>query len=157
MSEYVTDEAVNAALRASDSADEGGVVGGRERMMRAALAAAFPLIAAKAWEQGYAASQLEWKHVYDGHTVEPGDESGMCTECGQGNPYEVPSQPIKYPEVTVKLVGEDGNAFFIIGRTSQALRLAGVSQEEISAFQAEAMSGDYDNVLQTVMKWVDTE
>ena len=65
------------------------------------------------------------------------------------------SLDIKYPEITVKLVGEDGNAFSIIGRTSQALRRAGVSQEEISAFQEEAMSGDYDNVLQTVMKWVD--
>lgn len=54
---------------------------------RAALAVVAPLIAAHAWEQGYAASQQEWKHVYDGHTVEQGDESGMCTECGQGNPY----------------------------------------------------------------------
>lgn len=65
------------------------------------------------------------------------------------------SLDIKYPEITVKLVGEDGNAFSIIGRTTQALRRAGVSQDEISAFQEEAMSGDYDNVLQTVMKWVD--
>lgn len=53
----------------------------------AVLEAVTPLIAAQAWGQGYAASQQEWRHVYDGHTVEPGDEFGMCTECGQGNPY----------------------------------------------------------------------
>lgn len=61
----------------------------------------------------------------------------------------------KHPKAHVQLTGEDGNAFFIIGRTASALRRAGVSSEEIEAFQAEAMSGDYDHVLQTVMSWVD--
>lgn len=60
----------------------------------------------------------------------------------------------KYPDVSVPMVGQDGNAFFIIGRVTGALRRAGVSQEEISAFTEEAMSGDYDNLLQTVMRWV---
>lgn len=54
---------------------------------RAALAVVAPLIAARAWDQGYAASEQEWEHAYDGHTVEPGDMTGMCIECGQGNPY----------------------------------------------------------------------
>lgn len=61
---------------------------------------------------------------------------------------------VKYPKVEVRLSGEDGNAFFIIGRTSAALRRAGVSQEEITAYREEAESGDYDNVLQTTMRWV---
>lgn len=60
----------------------------------------------------------------------------------------------KYPNITVPLVGQDGNAFFILGRVTGALRRAGASQEEISAFTEEAMSGDYDNVLTTTMKWV---
>lgn len=60
----------------------------------------------------------------------------------------------KYPEVNVKLVGEDGNAFSIIGRTVKALRQGGVSAEEIKAYQAEATSGDYNNLLSTTMKWV---
>jgi hypothetical protein len=64
---------------------------------------------------------------------------------------------IKYPHVSVKLVGEDGNAFFIIGRVLNALKRAGVSQEECKAYQTEAMSGDYDNVLATTMKWVDVQ
>ena len=44
---------------------------------------------------------------------------------------------IKYPNVTVQLTGHDGNAFFVIGRVRQALREAGVSEEEISEFTAQ--------------------
>lgn len=62
----------------------------------------------------------------------------------------------KYPDVHVQLSGEDGNAFFIIGRVTRALRRVDVSKEEIDAFAKEATSGDYDNVLQTTMRWVAT-
>jgi Domain of unknown function (DUF4314) len=65
-----------------------------------------------------------------------------------------PTQP-RYPEVQVQLSGEDGNAFAILGRTAAALRQAGVPQEEIDAFFAEATSGDYNHLLQTTMAWVD--
>jgi len=61
----------------------------------------------------------------------------------------------KYPKINVKMVGEDGNAFAILGRVSKALRRAGVSKEEIEKYHDEATSGDYDNVLQTTMKWVE--
>lgn len=64
---------------------------------------------------------------------------------------------IKYPEITVKLVGEDGNAMAIIGAVREALRRGGVSKEEQTEFIQEAMSGDYDNVLQTAMKWVNVK
>jgi len=60
----------------------------------------------------------------------------------------------KYPDVNVVLVGEDGNAFFILGKVMKALRRADVSPEEISEFQKEATSGDYDHLLQTTMQWV---
>lgn len=63
----------------------------------------------------------------------------------------------KYPDISVKLTGEDGNSFAIIGRVSRALRCAGVSREEINEFVTEATSGDYDNVLQTAMRWVEAE
>lgn len=63
---------------------------------------------------------------------------------------------IKYPDVSVALSGEDGNAFVIIGRVRRALRRAGVDDDEITAFSEEASSGNYDNVLQTVMRWVST-
>lgn len=63
---------------------------------------------------------------------------------------------IKYPEVKVKLVGEDGNAFAIMARVIKALKSAGVSAEEIAQYQQESMSGDYDNLLRTAMRWVST-
>jgi len=64
---------------------------------------------------------------------------------------------VKYPEIDVQLSDEDGNAFGIIGRVALALRRAGVPKDEIDAFRTEAMSGDYDNVIQTAMKWVNVE
>lgn len=60
----------------------------------------------------------------------------------------------KYPNVLVHLSGEDGNAFFILGRTVKAMRKAKVTEEEIDSFLAEAKAGDYDHLLQTVMAWV---
>jgi hypothetical protein len=63
---------------------------------------------------------------------------------------------VRYPHIEVQLSGEDGNAMFIIARTSKALRRADIPKAEIDAFIAEAMSGDYDHVLQTVMQTVET-
>lgn len=61
----------------------------------------------------------------------------------------------KLPHVRVLLSGEDGNAFAILGRTMKAMRRAGVTQDEINEFKGEATSGDYDHLLQTVMRWVE--
>lgn len=67
------------------------------------------------------------------------------------------SLEVKYPHVTVRLSGEDGHALLIVGRVKAALRRAGVSEEEVEAFKTEALSGDYDHVLQTVIKTVDVD
>ena len=61
---------------------------------------------------------------------------------------------IKYPEVEVQLTGNDGNAFAIMGAVSKALRSAGVDKLEIDEYVKESMSGDYNNLLRTAMKWV---
>lgn len=61
----------------------------------------------------------------------------------------------KYPEVCVKLIGEDGNAFAIISRIRVALRHYGVRKEEIDYFTSEATGGNYDHLLATCMKWVE--
>lgn len=63
----------------------------------------------------------------------------------------------KYPDVTVQLTGEDGNAFAILGRMQRALRKAKVPPEEIKQFMDDATSGDYDHLLTTCMKWVDVQ
>lgn len=52
----------------------------------------------------------------------------------------------------VRLVGEDGNAFAILGRCRRAARRAGWSEEQWEAFREEATSGDYDHLLGTVME-----
>jgi len=59
----------------------------------------------------------------------------------------------KYPDVTVTLTGHDGNAFAILGRCRAAAREAGLSEDEIATFMDEAMAGDYDQLLQTAMRW----
>jgi hypothetical protein len=63
----------------------------------------------------------------------------------------------KYQTVTVKLTGNDGNAFAIMGAVSKALRKAGATAEEVEQYMNESMSGDYNNLLRTAMKWVNVE
>lgn len=67
------------------------------------------------------------------------------------------SEQVKYPQVNVKLVGEDGNAFAILGRVIRAMRKAGLSEKQRSEFTKEATSGDYDHLLVTVMKYVSVD
>jgi hypothetical protein len=62
---------------------------------------------------------------------------------------------IRYPNIEVDLVGQDGNAFAIMGRVSKALRRAGVTEEEIALYLEESRSGDYDHLLQTALSWVE--
>lgn len=63
----------------------------------------------------------------------------------------------RFPEAHVELVGQDGNAFGMIGRTQQALRRAGATQEEITKFADQATSGDYANVIRTIHEWVEVD
>lgn len=62
-----------------------------------------------------------------------------------------------YPDVVVELIGNNGNAFEIMGRVRTALQDADVPVSEFAKFQNEAMSGDYENLLRTVTKWVSVE
>ena len=57
-------------------------------------------------------------------------------------------------DIDVQLSGEDGNAFSIIGTVRRALKRAGATNEELAEFSEEAMSGDYDHLLQTARAWV---
>jgi hypothetical protein len=59
-------------------------------------------------------------------------------------------------DVTVKLTGEDGNAFAILGRVIKALKRAGLA-DLAKEYQAEAMAGDYDHLLRTTMEYVEVE
>ena len=52
----------------------------------------------------------------------------------------------------LRLIGEDGNVFAILGKAQQATRKAGWSKERLDAFMKEATSGNYDNVLRLYME-----
>ena len=60
----------------------------------------------------------------------------------------------KYPDITVQLLGRDGNAFSVLGSVRRGLRENGVSPSEVAAFFSEATSGDYDALLRTCVRWV---
>lgn len=47
----------------------------------------------------------------------------------------------------LKLVGNDGNAFAILGNATMVARKAGWTPDRIKEFQSKAMSGDYNNLL----------
>lgn len=64
---------------------------------------------------------------------------------------------IKHPEITVKIIMADGNAFNILGICTRAMRQAHLSQNEIDQFMQEATSGNYDHLLAVVMAWFDVE
>src|SRR5574343_658366 len=55
-------------------------------------------------------------------------------------------------KVPCVLVGQDGNAFAIIGRVSAALKKHG-QKDKVAEFHAKATSGDYDNLLTTAMNY----
>ncbi len=63
----------------------------------------------------------------------------------------------RYPHISVRLVGEDGNAFAILGRCRCAMLDADVPKEEIDAFLTEARRADYDALLHTCMRWFEVE
>lgn len=65
-----------------------------------------------------------------------------------------PSGP-RYPEISVRLSGRNGNAMVLVGAVRDALRRAHVSDAEIRQFTDDALSKDYDHVLQTCEAWVD--
>jgi hypothetical protein len=72
------------------------------------------------------------KHLADGYTAD--------------NP--------RFPEISVRLSGVDGNAFAVMGAVGKALRRAKVPAPVIEMFYEEAKAGDYDHLLATCVKWV---
>lgn len=62
---------------------------------------------------------------------------------------------VKYPNVRV--VPNDGNALSVVSAACNAAKRAGVPKQDIDNYRAEALSGDYDHVLQTTMAWFDLD
>ena len=53
----------------------------------------------------------------------------------------------------VKILDQDGNAFAILARCQSAARNAAWDERYLEEFLDEATSGDYNHLLQTVMKY----
>lgn len=64
---------------------------------------------------------------------------------------------IKYPHIKVNIIGQNGNAFCILGICQRAMEQANCTQQEIDAFNEEAKSGDYNHLIATVMNYFDVE
>jgi hypothetical protein len=64
----------------------------------------------------------------------------------------IAAEPIK-PKV--KLTGEDGNAFRIIGACRKAAEKAKWTPEQWKVVRDEMTTGDYDHLLQTAMRHFD--
>ena len=61
------------------------------------------------------------------------------------------------PRPRVKLIGRDGNAFFILGACKRSATWAGWTNEQWTAFHTEATSRDYNHLLATVIRNFDIE
>jgi hypothetical protein len=62
-----------------------------------------------------------------------------------------------YPHVKVDLSNVDGNALSLMGIVTRAMKKEKLSKASIDEFMREAMQGDYDHLLQTIMKTVTVE
>jgi hypothetical protein len=56
-----------------------------------------------------------------------------------------------------RLVGEDGNIFFILGRVRQTLKASGENEQAQEVSQRVMASGSYDEALRIIMEYVDVE
>ena len=61
----------------------------------------------------------------------------------------------KFPDIRVKIIGEDGNAFSILAAVRRGLKRAEVENTVIDEFVEDATSGDYNHLLKTVTEWVE--
>ena len=61
------------------------------------------------------------------------------------------------PRPRVKLIGRDGNSFYILGACRKAATKAGWTIERWTAFYTEATSRDYNHLLATVIRNFDIE
>ena len=66
---------------------------------------------------------------------------------------------MKGPETkpTVKLTGQNGNAFYVMGVVKNALKQAGADKEYIDKYLKEATSGDYHHLLAVSMEYLNME
>ena len=99
----------------------------------------------------------QWKKVIqnDGDTLFFEGGNVMCLSEVEDGDILLESEEVRprLEEVEVKLFGENGNAFAIMGATVRAMKRAGYNQY-VEAYQNAATSGDYNNLLLVTDAWV---
>ena len=55
----------------------------------------------------------------------------------------------------LRLIGEDGNAFFILGKARKVALEAGWTKEKIDEFMTKATAGNYDHLLSVCREYFD--
>ncbi|MBB5694425.1 hypothetical protein [Muricoccus pecuniae] len=60
----------------------------------------------------------------------------------------------KYAKVALKISKTDSSAFGVVNAARKALQKAGAPPAEIETYMKEALSGDYNHVLNTTASWV---
>lgn len=56
--------------------------------------------------------------------------------------------------VKMNLVGLDGNAMSIIGAFQRQAKLQGFTEKDIKEIVSEAMEGDYEQLIRTIMEHI---
>lgn len=91
------------------------------------------------------------QHLINNHAAHAG--VFFVPECPECNMEDL----TKLPRPTVDLSHSGGNALTLVSATQKALRKAGWTHPQCDAFRKEALSGNYDHVLQTCMKYAEVE
>lgn len=58
-------------------------------------------------------------------------------------------------KLKVKLIGEDGNVYYLLGKAQQVLKRAGYDKDFINEFIKEATSGDYNHAIATIDNYME--
>ena len=112
-----------------------------------------------------------------GHAGRPGERGGSspggigfgAASPGPARTGAPPGEKVTAPKVAstakaatekkprLKLTGEDGNAFAILGKAFREARRAGWSPEKIKEYKDKATKGDYDNLLAVTTQYFNVE
>lgn len=84
-----------------------------------------------------------------------GPHACICgNDCEPDGENDMSNSGPKYPNIEVSLSNEDGNAVAMVTRVVLAMRDDGVGRDEVDSFRDEALSGDYEHVIDTIEEWV---
>lgn len=62
-----------------------------------------------------------------------------------------------YPDISVKLIGEPGDAKSVLEKCEAAMRDSGLNDEAVTEFLNEAQSGDYNKLLATCVRYFEVQ